>query len=117
MPILRGRDEVEVEGRLYKRLVESVKEAKSDKRTTGRRVANGRPTDYRESGTSEPNRRRTRKEKKVEKSWTEIAKCRFQVELKTTDSDKDENESKTTNSVERNDSDKPNHMKAKRMRR
>ena len=38
-------------------------------------------------------------------------------ELETSNSDKSGNESETTNSVEKSDSEEPNHMKAKRTRR
>ena len=52
------------------------------------------------------------------RTWFDIAKgLKIKDELETIKSDKSGNESEATDSIEESDSEEPNHMKAKRMRR
>ena len=51
------------------------------------------------------------------RTWSDVVKGLKEDELETSNSDKSGNESETTNSVEKSDSDELNHMKTKRTRR
>ena len=53
---------------------------------------------------------------KKTRTWAEVAKGRSEDESEIVDSDKSGKESKTINLVKMNDSEKPNHMKAKQTR-
>ena len=52
---------------------------------------------------------------KKARTWVEIVKARIDDKLETVDSNKSGNESEIADSIERNDSNKPNYMKAKQM--
>ena len=95
LPNLRGR----VEERLDER-AESIDESELDKRTS-------KPKPAKHRGRM--------REKKVEKSWSEIAKSQTKDELEMANLVNGGEELETTNLEKVFDSDKQNHMKAKKI--